>query len=62
MLVDTESLTVTLDPDFDPSAGWAWDEAVAVWAHESPVLDNVAASTLAPASKEAAAASPTPLP
>ncbi|MGV9639320.1 hypothetical protein ACWDO0_34600, partial [Nocardia rhamnosiphila] len=54
VLVDTENLTVTLDPDFDPSAGQAWDEAVAVWAHESPALDIVAASTLAPASKEAA--------
>ncbi|WP_063042299.1 hypothetical protein [Nocardia grenadensis] len=56
VLVDTENLTVTLDPNFDPRAGQAWDEAVAVWAHESPVLDIVAASTLAPASKEAAVA------
>jgi hypothetical protein len=54
VLVDTKNLTVTLDPDFDPRAGQAWDEAVAVWAHESPVLDIVAASTLEPASKEAA--------
>ncbi|MEU4840296.1 hypothetical protein [Nocardia testacea] len=56
VLVDAENLTVTLDPDFDPSAGQAWDEAVAVWAHESSVLDIVAASTLEPACKEAAVA------
>ncbi|WP_280433885.1 Tn3 family transposase [Nocardia carnea] len=56
VLVDTESLTVTLDPDFDPRAGQARYEAVAVWAHEASVLDIVAASTLAPASKEAAVA------
>ncbi|MGW0183149.1 hypothetical protein [Nocardia sp. NPDC003345] len=56
MHVDPDILTVTVDPDFDPLPGQAWDEDVAVWAHEAPVLDIVASSTLDPASKEAAVA------
>jgi hypothetical protein len=54
VVVDAETLTVSIDPEFDPGPVQRFDEAAAVWAREASALDMVSAAPLTASAKDAA--------
>ncbi|WP_189094653.1 hypothetical protein [Nocardia jinanensis] len=54
VIIDPDTLTVSIDPQFDPAAMQQFEEAAAVWAREDAAFDIVTDAPMTPAAKDAA--------